>query len=69
MNISECGISCISDICCSIFSFKPENYGYISLGKVLIRILNSKPAFCFFGKIQKKDNESYESVRDEDLMD
>ena len=31
-----------------------KHYGCISLGKILIRILNPKKrTFCFFGKIQK----------------
>ena len=46
------------------------NLGCISLGKILIRILNQKKIFfCLFGKIQKEDYESNESARDEDSVD
>ena len=43
--------------------------GCISLGKILIRILNPKTDFFFFWQNPKKDYESNESVRDEDSMD
>ena len=43
--------------------------GCISLGKILIRILNPKTDFLFLWQNPKKDYESNESVRDEDSMD
>ena len=43
--------------------------GCISLGKILIRILNPKTDILFLWQNPKKDYESNESVRDEDLMD
>ena len=46
-----------------------ENLGCISLGKILIRILNPKPDFLFLWQNQKRDYESNESVHDEDSMD
>ena len=43
--------------------------GCISLGQILIRILNPKTDFLFLWQNPKRDYESNESVRDEDSMD
>ena len=43
--------------------------GCISLGKILIRILNPNTDFLFLWQNPKKDYESNESVRDEDSVD
>ena len=43
--------------------------GCISLGKILIRILNPKMDFLFLWQNPKKNYESNESIRDEDSMD
>ena len=43
--------------------------GCISLGKILIRILNPKTDFSFLWQNPKRDYESNESVPDEGSMD
>ena len=40
----------------------------ISLGKILIRILNPKPDFLFLWKNPKEDYKNNESIRDEDSI-
>ena len=49
--------------------FVPMHLGCISLGKILIRILNPKTDFLFLWQNPKKDYESNKSVPDEDSMD
>ena len=48
---------------------KQTHSGCISLGKILIRILNPKMDFSFLWQNPKRDYESNEFVRDEDSMD
>ena len=46
-----------------------RDQGCISLGKILIRILNPKTDFSFLWQNPKRDYESNESVPDEDSID